>query len=367
MRVTCNRLNLLSACKPVNAALPKRPLNPVLDNVRIVARDGRCTLTTTDMEVGISLGVEGVQVMGPGQALFPAKQLTDILKEIGDKDVTVRADSGVGVVSGQHVKFEVPSGDPTAFPDLPTPDEGRYHEVNAGGLREMIRRTVFATADQAARYSMTGVLWEIDGDTAKLVATDGRRLAVADGPAVPVGGHTTKGTTSVVPAKAMAVLDKVLTDAWETVRVCFRADEVFFVTGRGTIYSRLVQGRFPDYKGVLPKTSSGRAELDLPPFRVAVKQAAVMTGRENRRVTFRFGADKLTMFPEGLASGKSTIDLPIRYAGKATDITLNPDYVVEMLKVLPPELPLTLDLIDGKSPALFRAGDRYLYLVMPLS
>ena len=102
----------------------------------------------------------------------------------------------------------MPSEDPALFPDFPTFAEDRYHEISAGSLREMIRRTVFAAADETARYSMTGVLWELDDEVAKLVATDGRRLALAQGVATASGGHTTRGQAPVVPTKAMSFVRK---------------------------------------------------------------------------------------------------------------------------------------------------------------
>src|SRR3954471_12788041 len=170
----------------------------------------------------------------------------------------------------------------------------------------MIRRTVFACADEAQRYSMTGVMWELDGGSARLVATDGRRLALAEGVATAVGGHTTKGQTPVVPAKAMGLLERNLQDdPEETVRVCLRPNEALFRTGRAVIYSRLVEGRFPDYRLVIPKKHNDRVALQAAPSQAAVRQAAIMTDDDSRRVTFRFAKVKLTLQSQGATSGRS--------------------------------------------------------------
>jgi DNA polymerase-3 subunit beta len=261
----------------------------------------------------------------------------------------------------------MPSEDPAQFPDLPTFAEDKYHEITAGSLREMIRRTVFAAADETARYSMTGVLWELEDGSAKLVATDGRRLALAQGVATSHGGHSTKNQTPVVPSKAMNLLERNLEDAEETVKVCLRPNEVLFRTGRSVIYSRLVEGRFPDYKQVLPRKQAVRVPLQASPFQAAVRQAAIMTDDETRRVTFAFAKNKLTLQAQGAQSGRSKVELAIEYDAKAISVNFNPQYLVEMLKVLPPDAELTLDLIDAGSPALFRSGANYSYLVMPLT
>ncbi len=261
----------------------------------------------------------------------------------------------------------MPSEDPANFPDLPTFAEEKYHELSAGALREMIRRTAFAAAAEMTRYSMTGVLWEVDEDHVKLVATDGRRLALAQGEAKAHGGHSTKGQMPVVPSKAMSLLERNLQDDDETVQVSVRPNEVLFRTERAVIYSRLVEGRFPDYRQVLPKKSATKVPLSVPAFTAAVRQAAIMTDEESKRVVFRFAKKMLTLQAQGANTGRSKVEMPIEYEGKALDIAFNPVFVIDMLKVLPADAELVLELTDGNTPALFRSGANYLYLVMPLT
>ncbi|MFO0876078.1 MAG: DNA polymerase III subunit beta [Gemmataceae bacterium] len=368
MKALCHREGLLAACQIAGAAIPAKDLKPILKNLKAVAGDGRCTLIATDLEVGIRLDVQGLTIQEPGEAILPAAKLIAILRESRDGELAIEADSSACVVKGAQFEFEMPSEDPAQFPDFPNFSDDRYHEITAGTLREMIRRTVFATADETARYSMTGVMWELDGDLIRLVATDGRRLALSEGIATPTGGHTTKGQTPVVPTKAMALLERNLQDdAEETVKVCLRPNEVLFRTGRAVIYSRLVEGRFPDYRAVLPKKKTETLTLNAQAFQSAVRQAAIMTDTDNKRVTFKFGPGKLTLLAQGATAGRSRIEMPLEYGGKGIDINFNPEYLTDMLKVLPADAPLTADLIDGASPALFRCGTTYSYLVMPLT
>jgi DNA polymerase III subunit beta len=368
MKAVCYRESLLSACQLTSAAIPSKDLKPILKNIKAIAGDGRCTLIATDLEVGIRLDVQGLEILEPGEAILPAKKLLDILREARDQKLEIEADASACYVRGTALDFEMPSEDPAQFPDFPTFNEEKYHEITAGSLREMIRRTVFACADEAQRYSMTGVLWELDGGIAKLVATDGRRLAVAEGVATSVGGHTTKGQTPVVPAKAMGLLERNLQDnPEETVKVSVRPNEVLFRTGRAVIYSRLVEGRFPDYRAVMPKKAEVKLTLNAADFQSAVRQAAIMTDAEAPRVTFKFAKDKLTLQAQGATAGRSKIERPLNYSGKTIDVNFNPAYVIEFLKVLPPDQELKLELNDGGSPALFRCGEQYAYLVMPLT
>jgi DNA polymerase-3 subunit beta len=370
MRALCRREGLLAACQLTSAAIPSRDVKPILKNLKAVASDGRCTLIATDMEVGIRLDVQGLTIQEPGEAILPAAKLLAILREARDEELSIEADPSACVVRGttSALEFEMPSEDPAQFPDFPVFNEDRYHEITAGTLREMIRRTIFATAEDTARYSMSGVLWELDGDKANLVATDGRRLALSEGLATGTGGHTTRGQTPVVPTKAMSLLERNLADdAEETVKVCIRPNEVLFRTGRSVIYSRLVEGRFPDYRQVMPKKKAVEVPLAAASFQAAVRQAAIMTDNDSKRVTFKFAKGKLTLQTQGATAGRSRVELPIDYSSKAIDINFNPDYLIDMLKVLPPDAELILELIDSGNPALFRCGEGYSYLVMPLT
>ena len=207
----------------------------------------------------------------------------------------------------------------------------------------------------------------LDGDTVKLVATDGKRLALAEGKGKAHGGHSTKGQTPIVPTKAMTLLERNLQPDGSTVKVCLRPNEVLFRTETATVYSRLVDGRFPDYRQVFPKKPAIKIPLAVAPFHAAVRQAAIMTDDDSKRVTFRFETDKLTMLAQGATAGRSKVQLKITYDGKPVDINFNPAYVSDLMKVLPEEAELSLDLIDGATPALFRSGPNYAYLVMPLT
>jgi len=232
----------------------------------------------------------------------------------------------------------------------------------------MIRQTTFAAAKESTKYAMTGVLWEVDEDKARLVATDSKRLALIEGPAVVRGALDTKGQSHLVPTKAMSLLERNLNDDDERVQVSLRPNEVLFQTEKATIYSRLVEGRFLPYRDIIPKKSAVKIAIPVKEFLAAVRQAAIMTDEESKRVGFRFESGKLTLQAQGNATGRSKVSMPLEYDGQTIDINFDPSLLVEMLRVLDDDQELiALELVDGTRPALFRCGPHYLYLVMPLS
>ncbi|HYH66210.1 MAG TPA: DNA polymerase III subunit beta [Urbifossiella sp.] len=373
MKVTCQRDGLQTACSLVGSAVAARTTKPVLSNVKATAQGDGLTLVATDTEVGIRYELRGILVGRPGSAILPIAQLSQILRESGDADISLDSDdSGTKVKVGTS-RFEMPGYPVDEFPDLPAFDDGgRYHEITAGVLRTMIRRTSFAADKKdSTRFALSGVLWEAEGKIARLVATDSKRLAVCEGPATLYGPADGAKASHLVPAKTMQLLAQNLTDDGELVRVALRPNEALFQTERAMIYSQLVSGRYPPYRDIIGQTKKGasvRVSLPVPAFMSRVRQAAIMTDDESKRVDMTFEPGRVSMQARGADTGSSEVELPLpEYDGPEVRIAFDPQYLVEFLKALEGEPVVTLEMSDGTKPALFRCGDQYQYLVMPLA
>jgi DNA polymerase III subunit beta len=373
MKITCARDSLLTACHQVSAAVAARTTKPILSNVKAIATDDSLTLIAQDMEVGIRYELRGIQVSKAGDAILAISQLTSILRESQDTEVTIDAnDDGAKVRIGTS-KFDMSGYPVNEFPDLPAFDDGgRYHEITAGDLRKMIRRTSFAADKKdSTRFALSGVLWEAEGKLARLVATDSKRLAVCEGPATLHGpAEATKGS-HLVPAKTMTLLERNLTDDGELVRVALRANEAMFQTERAMIYTRLVEGRYPPYRDIISQTrkqANVKIALPVESFLSRVRQAAIMTDDESKRVDLSFEAGKVTMKARGAETGSSEVVMMLpEFDGAPVTIAFDPQYVVEFLRAIDGEPTVILELSDGSKPALFQCGDTYKYLVMPLA
>lgn len=369
MKLVCPREGFLDACQLVSVAVAAREIKPILRNLKAVAEGERLTLMATDLELGIRHELRGLKIVEGGEAILPAIKLTSILRESTDAELTVDADDSRVLVTGQSNEFEMPSENPSDFPDIPAFSDKSFLEITAGVLRKMIRRTAFAAAKESTKFAMTGVLWEADGKNLRLVATDSKRLALAVGPLVSAEAAETKGHSHLVPSKAMQLLERHLQELGEedTVRVGLRPNEALFQTETTTIYTRLVEGRYPPYREIFPKKSTSKINLAVVPFLTAVRQSAIMTDDETKRVAFHFAKGQLTLQAHGATAGRAKVPMPIDYDGPAIDINFDPSYLVDMLRVLEPEDALQLEMTDGSRPALFKCGPEYSYLVMPLS
>jgi DNA polymerase-3 subunit beta len=367
MKAVFDREALFAGFQLVSSVVPPRSPKAILQNVKISGSKDHTTLMATDLEaVGIRLEVRGVKVEEAGEALLPTARLMSILRESTDDELRIEADGSKCFVSGASSEFELPADEPAQYPDVPTFDSDNYHQVQAGVLKEMIGRTIFACASENARYALTGVLWELNPEKARLVATDGRRLAVIDGISVLNGKHAPTGAP-VVPTKAMSLLERNLLDPEEQVLVNIGANEALFKTSRAVIYGRLVEGRYPPYREVFPKKTTAKMRFKVAPFMQAVKQAAILTDEESRGIDCSFAKGKVTLKSRVPDKGRSKVEAAIEYDGKAVEITFDPRFVVDMLRVLDPDSECSLELVDANAPALFKSGDDYSYIVMPLT
>ena len=366
MKVICQREGLLQACQLASMVLPTRDIKPVLKNLKFTAELGQATIYATDLELGLKVEVAGVTVESPGVALLPATRVIQILREARVAEMELEVTGHEVVLRGGSLEYEMPIEDAAQFPDPPEFPWDEAAEITAGPLKDMIRRTAFACATEVARYTMTGLLWETTPDGAvRLVATDGRRLAMTTGPKLNKG----KAQSVVVPSKAMNTLERCLPDDEEEVQVGLEPRQAAFKTGRVTLTTLLVEGRFPDYKAVLPKREDIKARIPLHAgaFTSAIRQAAIMIDDETRRLSLKFAPGMLTLSARNANSGRSRVELPLEYAGAPIETFFNPNYLLDMLKQYPPDTSMEIELISGAHPALVRAGDDYQYLIMPLT
>lgn len=368
MKATCERERLLHGFQTTASVAPTRSPKPILQNVKLEVTAEGAMLSATDLEVGIRMEVPGFEVAAPGSAVLPISRFGPILRESSDDKLSLESDGRSTLVRGQRSEFRLPAENPDEFPAVSHFAEDKYHELPARFFREIVRRTAFATDNESSRYALGGVLLEMQEDKIVAVATDGRRLAKQEGPAKAVGGHQTGESTTIIPTRAMLLLERALGDNEEDIQISARGNDVLVRSGRTTIYTRLVEGRYPRWRDVFPRREeSVRIELSVGPFYAAVRQAAIVSSEERRGVDFTFGEGKVVLACHGAELGEARVELPIAYDGPPKPITLDPRFVSDFLKVLSPEQNFVLEMQDAESAAVCMTDDGYSYVVMPLA
>lgn len=367
MKIQCHRPTLASAFQVVSGVVPARSPKDVLRNVKLEVREGTATLSGTDQEVGIRCLISGVEAEKEGETLLPTNRFASILREAQDNSLGIEVTADGVMVRCGRSEFQLQAADPVEFPAVSGFEGDAYHEVAGSVFREAIRRTVFATDTESTRYALGGVLLEREPEAITLAATDSRRLAVVKVAAKAVGGDEQGNPAPVIPSKAMTLVERSISDDDQPVAIAVRSNDALIRSGDATISSRLVEGRFPRYRDVVPSESKTTIDLVVGSFFSAVRQAQIVTNDESRGVDFTFSAGVLKLESQAADVGQSTIEFPISYEGNDLTITFDPRFIAEFLRVLDPEKNVRLDLIDAESAAVFRTDDAYTYVIMPLS
>ncbi|HYO24099.1 MAG TPA: DNA polymerase III subunit beta [Lacipirellulaceae bacterium] len=368
MKISCDREQLLHAFQTVATVAPSRSPKMILNNVKLDAGPDGAALTATDLEIGIRHTVSGVDVQAPGSILLSVARFGSILRENTDQTLHIESDGARTLVRGERSRFQLPAENPAEFPPVAAFAEESYFEAPARLLRELIRRTVFATDNESSRYALGGVKLEFDAGGITAIGTDGRRLAKMTGPLAVHGSATAPQQNTIVPTRAMQLIERAIAPGDSELQMAIRGNEFLVHSPRATISARLLEGRFPEWRKVFPAAGVGQQiELAAGPTHAAVRQAAIVTSEESRGIDFTFGSGTLVLAGKAADVGQSRVELPIGYDGNEITITLDPRFVVEFLKVLDAEKTFTIELKDADSAAMCSTDDGYAYVIMPLA
>jgi DNA polymerase-3 subunit beta len=366
MNIKCNRAALYEAVQLASSIVPARTPKPILQCTKIQAdqEQQKLTIIATDSEITVKYVVPQVQVNTEGAAVVPADKIASILHESIDETVDLEVRDSTCQVVGKDSRFRIYGHDPDDFPVVGEAKRDKVVQIKAGSLKRLIHMTSFAAARENTRYAINGVLWEQHGKKLRMVATDGRRLAIIDGEVIPSDKESEQ--TAIIPAKAWTVIDKVLHDPEEKIQIYFSGNQVTVCTALAEITGILVQGRFPKYTDVIPSGCTKKANLETGAFHSAVRRAALLSTEQSRGILLSFSEESLCLTSSTPETGDVEINMNISYTGEAMKIGFNPQYLSEAMRVIE-EPEVTFEFIESAKPGLLSAGRDFRYVIMPVS
>ncbi|MCX5651950.1 MAG: DNA polymerase III subunit beta [Planctomycetota bacterium] len=371
MKLICDRLSLSDALTMASGVVASRTPSPVLLCLKLTAKKtgsgGTLQISATDSEIGLVLTVPNVDIKEEGEALIPADKLNQIVRACDDSTVSISVDRTLATISTESSTFKVFGYEPREFPGVRKPSDRTDFEVDAGTLRRLINRTSFATARDDSRYAISGVLVDRKKTQLRLVATDGRRLAVARGTCK--GGDT--DITFIVPTKALNALLRLMSDPDAAVRVAREGNQVIFQVGDAssgaTLVSSVDERAFPPFEDVIPKEHDRRATCDASELGGAIRRASLLTNEESKGVRMSFAQKQLTLTSRAPEMGESEVRIDgIAYQGEPIDIAFNPTFIVDVLKVIDSEQ-VIIEMKAPNKPGVIKVGNDFTYVVMPVS
>jgi DNA polymerase-3 subunit beta len=336
---------------------------PILANVLVETGEGELTLTATDLDVGIQCRFPLAAPVERGAVALPARRLTTIIRELPEELVVLEAKKNhTATVSCGASNFRLPGLPPEDFPTLPKPAATDAVRVSQGVLKGLITKTAHAMSMEETRFILNGALLATHKNTLTVVATDGRRLAVASGELASSPAHALQ---AVVPAKTIRELGRLLQDEEEDVTIALLQDtQLAFGFGAVTIVTRLIEGQFPAYEKVIPPPAKTTVTCDRQLLVNALRRSSLMTTAASQAVLFELAPQRLVISKESAELGSAREELPAAYEGAAIRAAFNPEFWLDALKTIDsPDV--TIEVPGPEKPAVIRQPG-FTYLVLPM-
>jgi len=365
MKIIATKEQLEAGTQTVNRAVSSKNTIPALSGIYLKTSPDNLVLKATDLEIGIEC-VIAAQANKEGEVVIPARYFTEIVKKLPDEQVEILVEDNylVKISSGRSL-FQIHGFAPHDFPNLPQPAERKIDWVNKDLLKTAIRQTIFATASSENRPVLTGVLYERKEQELVTVATDGHRLAYKN---VEVANNPNNRNTVIIPTKTLQELNRLLANTEEeTVGVIIENNQIFFDLGNVKIYSRLVEGQYPNYEGVIPKSSTIKVKLMNKIFADALERCSLLAKDGTNLVRINLEGNKLKIYSESPEIGQVYEEIDVESEGGTIEIGFNSRYLLEGLRAIEEE-EVGLEMNSSLSPATLRPinSDNYLYVVMPV-
>ncbi|CAG9294896.1 DNA polymerase III subunit beta [Celerinatantimonas diazotrophica] len=365
MQFQINREALIKPLQLVSSAIGGRPTVPILGNILLVVSENSLSLTGTDMEVELvaSVGVESAQQLG--SVTVPAKKFVDICKGLPDGcSIECKAQGDRLQIRSGRSRFSLATLPAEDYPNVDSWQPQLDLSINQAVLKQLIDNTQFSMASQDVRYYLNGMLFETEGQTLKTVGCDGHRIAVASTDL----GQPLESLQVIVPRKGVLELIRLLDQDDAMVQIQIGTNNIRASVEGFTFTCKLVDGRFPDYKRVIPSGGnkvliSGREEL-----RQAFSRAAILSNEKFRGVRLQLTAQTLTITANNPEQEEAEEILDVAYQGDDLEIGFNVSYLLDVLNALKSDqVRITMsDSITGSIIEDSEQSGQALYVIMPM-
>lgn len=371
MKFKTNRDHFANGLAQVLNVVGSKATMPILSNVLIEAEKDRLSLTTTNLDLGIRCRIKA-EVKETGAVTLPVRRLASIVKELPNLDVTVDASPNhqVKLTSGGST-FRIMGIGREEFPPLPEFGDEKAYTLEQSELSAMLRNVSYAQSTDETRYILNGVYFNFRDGKLSLVATDGRRLALTSKD-MPI--PETSAGAIILPAKTVAELTRLL-DKGEKVKINFSDRRCAFQIAADNdtgglvdstyLYSKVVEGNYPNYHQVIPKETHQRIKLERELFLQCVHRAALVCSEKANSVRIKLSSNLLEISAQSPDFGEAHESMAINYSGPDLQVAFNPAFLLDPLRALTKD-EVFFELKDEVSPGVFKTLESFICVIMPV-
>ncbi|MSU64752.1 MAG: DNA polymerase III subunit beta [Opitutus sp.] len=371
MKFKINRDHFANGLAQVLNVVGSKATMPILSNVLIEAEKDQISLTTTNLDLGIRCKIKA-EVKETGSVTLPVKRLAGIVRELPNVDVSFDGSPNhqVKLTSGGST-FRIMGIGKEEFPPLPEFGEEKAYSLDQSELVMMLKSVAYAQSTDETRYILNGVYFNFKDGRLSLVATDGRRLALIakemEVPAASTGAI-------ILPAKTVGELTRLL-DKGEKVKINFNERRAAFqiATDKDTsgliehvyLYSKVVEGNYPNYQQVIPKETHQRIKLERELFLQCVHRAALVCSEKANSIKIKLTSNLLELSAQSPDFGEAHESMAISYSGPDLQVAFNPAFLMDPLRALSKD-EVFFEVKDEVSPGVFKTLENFVCVIMPV-
>lgn len=376
MKFKINRDHFSSGLQLVTSVVGARKTMPILQNVLIEAKGSVVRLTTTNLDLGARCSVKA-EISEEGSITLPVKEIGRIVRELADMEVSVETtDNSKATISTRGSIFNVIGMDSKEFPPLPELEGQKEFSLEKKEIVSMLKSVSYAQSINEERYMLKGVFFQFSKEKLSLVATDGRRLAVTNRELESSEGEEGE---FILPSLTVSEIEKFpdigtnvtisFTDRQASFELKIKDTEEINSGFKESVYlvSKVVEGKYPNYKQVIPKDDFNHAEIERELMQECVHRAALVS---DEKVTLRIKSNEMEITGQSVV-GDACESMPINYSGDDAAVSFNPRFLLDPLKSITKDK-ISLEFRDDMSPGVFKVTDgkndklTFLCVVMPI-
>lgn len=368
MKIQVLQENLNKALNTALRSVSTRAQLPVLSNFLLKTENGQLKVIATNLETAVCITV-GSKVEKEGEITVPAKVLAEIVSGLSTGKVNLSVNITALLLSTDYYQATINGIPSTEFPTLPEYEESNFFSLPLELLDKVIGQTAFAAATDEGRPTLTGVLIVMEGKRLSVVATDGYRLSIKT---VELDEKIGGEFKLLVPAKTIFEVQRIIGEykgESNNIKFGYTKDknQIVFILDGMTLFSRLIEGEFPDYQRIIPKEQTTKLTFDSVELNRAVKLASVFSRDSANIVKFKAEEGKLIISANSPQVGENKVEIEVKHEGEPIEIAFNYRFVQSLLGSVE-EGEIVFEAKDALSPGAFKltADKDFLHVIMPV-
>lgn len=360
MKIKTSKQALLKNIQNVQNIISSKSSLPILSNILIEAEKDIVTLTATNLDL-TAISIFEAKVEEAGSTTINAKKFNDIISNLDDKEIIIKTiENNKLSIKCEKSNFKLFTLDKTEFPKIPDFNNEKSIKIKQDVLKKMLLMTSFAISTDETRYVLNGSLFLFNQDEFIIASTDGKRLCEIK----TLLENNTINASIIMPLKAINELKRLLTN--NDVKISYSENQLKFEMQNITLISRLIEGKFPDYKQIIPAVANEKISIQRKEFLNALKRMSILTTQDSAAIKIEILENKMIISKANQNIGEANEELNIEYNGQDIIIGFNPNYLIEALNNIEKEK-IEIEIIAADKPAIIRITENsYTYLALPM-